>query len=301
MDHTFPEADEETGKLIRVWMAPSHSNGSKFVDEVKSNSKKFGPHKIEFVSADNCKHTPAEDPKTCDIIWFSNTGGGNVRLPDSFYAILDDFIENKRPRPLILATFIIFFHDYENTDNYRLCPVFGVNKKIKMKDAPISEGTYTLTQEPPVWENVTKGPEYHCQTYHHSHYPEKGSWLQKGVLRDSVNIFAKDSRGVAAMWTNTGHKKNPRLLSAYVSQMLEYSTSEKDHQLLYNIIVWLASQQLMTWSPETHYLFPKDFQSQVLAIMLMAQRDYKGKPYHPEAPWFTLPRELIYSIFQYLF
>lgn len=34
--------------------------------------------------------------------------GGNVKLLDSFYQILDDFIENKRPRPIVLATFVMY-------------------------------------------------------------------------------------------------------------------------------------------------------------------------------------------------
>lgn len=287
---------------IRVWMAPSHSNGSKFVEALRGDKHRFGPYEIIFEHEDHCKSMLSSDPKNCDLVWLSNTAGGNVKLPDSFYNTLDDFIENKTPRPLVLSTFIVFFHDYGDTDNYRLCPVFGVNDGHKVTDSPSSDSCYTiLNRDVDVWQNVTlTNDTFTCNSYQHTHYPTSGSWLNEGVLGPGVTVFARNKKGDAAMWINSGHEKNPRLLSAYVSQMLEYSTHGDDLQLLYNIIVWLVAQQLPVWTPECHWMFSPAFKEQVITLLLMAQRDNKGKPYHSETFWYKLPKEIIYSIIQYL-
>jgi hypothetical protein len=204
---------------------------------------------------------------------------------------------------IMLTKRVIFWHDHNNTDNYRLCPFWGVHDGFLITDSPCGDTSYTIAKDgPQVWGSVklTQGL-YDCATYAYSHYPKVGSWVQHEVLKPSVKVFAQNKKGDAAMWVNRGCDTNPLLLSMYVSQMLEFSENNNDLQLLYNLIVWLAAQKLPPWSPEAHNQFPTEMKRVVLTLLLMAQRDPSGVPYHSESLWYKVPKEVIYEILNYAF
>jgi len=54
------------------------------------------------------------------------------------------------------------------------------------------------------------------------------------------------------------------------------------------------------WTPKNHKYHSKQTRSEVVTILLLAQKRNSGEAYHPEAPFWRLPQNVLYLIFHFL-
>jgi len=54
------------------------------------------------------------------------------------------------------------------------------------------------------------------------------------------------------------------------------------------------------WSINSHHLFPKIIRDQIKILLLLAQRDSRFNPHHPQCLLYMLPKEILFRLFDLL-
>lgn len=81
------------------------------------------------------------------------------------------------------------------------------------------------------------------------------------------------------------------LKSAFIKDWKIYTSTEHE----------IVSYQLnfIQWNTKNHNLFPSDAKRLVMSMLMMAARNSNDVPYHSEALFYTLPKDILYIIISY--
>jgi hypothetical protein len=85
-----------------------------------------------------------------------------------------------------------------------------------------------------------------------------------------------------------------------------YTGNEAEHFMVEKVYMHAAliidkrpkTTSHIVWSPQNHRKFSRPVRQQVECIIMLTLIKPDGKPWHPESPWWKLPRDILYLIFQ---
>jgi hypothetical protein len=300
-------------KVISIWLGPAHHQSMRCEIHFEKFGKEMKGKGINFIGSFDQNVVTDFDYKNCGLMWFPNSAGGGYTLGSKENDIIAKYIEES-PNPTFLCTFLMHCNSAGNSyKNSILLPLFGFNKDLTLDITQRKGDTdeYIINDEFMNRKEIWEGTEFSgnnntmpVTSYLYTQSPKNSNW--QACMSDGAKIIAstKDHEAAIIYYFGTcpeifGIKTKKKIRSMYITQMFEYSTDEKTHRLLYNLINFMARPPEL-WTIANHFQYSNLFQNQVRTILLLSQTNYQGKPWHSETKFYTLPRELLYLIFQYL-
>jgi sugar lactone lactonase YvrE len=74
------------------------------------------------------------------------------------------------------------------------------------------------------------------------------------------------------------------------------STDGKGSAARFNYPSGIAIRVNVQWTPKTHSLFPLIARKKVMTVLMMAAKRQDGTPWHPESPFHSLPKDILFII-----
>jgi hypothetical protein len=143
-------------------------------------------------------------------------------------------------------------------------------------------------------QNCTKWEEIHA-------------FIRNGDFEQLMTLLSKHTINLNSF--NLSADGDTVLHSAVISnnvKMMELalqriSPSTKQRMLkMKNYQQQLPSDLVRIWTPSIHSLFPLKFRQVVKAVLMLGAKRQDGTPYYPQTHFYKLPKELLFTILQYV-
>ena len=234
------------GKIIRIAFLPSY--GDSWADErliynyLRDNYQEFGDFEIEFTDVGHPvtqERLSAVDP---DVILISDPSGGNELYSLEEKDALEAFL-NETGTGLV-GTYK-FRHSFYLYDNAHLMCLYGIDGNHLTYGNVCTNGIYTINNpNHPVFSGITDNP-YSTLGFLCSQEIDLPNWTD--ILYNNAEVLAETTDSLGVMVVYEGNYK-----SFFCSTMPDYCFYDPgDNQLIYNAIVWVSGNSLLSEVPVT--------------------------------------------------